>query len=228
MTYIFMDAETIPDNLDFEEPVKPTVEDMKVGNIKEENKLKIAKNKLTSALGKWEIEKQIAKAKAVKYHSLHALKARIICLSYALNDEDPVCLSGSEQEIMLAFDKVVAKTKSNFVMVAYNGKEFDFNLLALRSFLYDCPFLKQQFYKLHRGDDRFLDLAEVFTFFSFKTYFSLDEILKYFGIPTSKGEMDGSKVYECFLAGELKKIIKYCNDDVIGLRRLYKLYERKN
>lgn len=50
---------------------------------------------------------------------------------------------------------------------------------------------------------------------------SLDAICKAFGIP-GKGDMDGSKVYDAYLAGEYQKILDYCKDDVEKVRQLHK------
>jgi hypothetical protein len=39
-----------------------------------------------------------------------------------------------------------------------------------------------------------------------------------------KGDIDGSKVFDLYLAGELKKIYHYCMDDVEKVRKLHKAF----
>ena len=50
---------------------------------------------------------------------------------------------------------------------------------------------------------------------------SMDAICKAFGIE-GKGDMDGSKVYDEYLAGNYQKIIDYCKDDVERVRKIHK------
>jgi hypothetical protein len=50
---------------------------------------------------------------------------------------------------------------------------------------------------------------------------SMDAICKAFGIQ-GKGDMDGSKVYDEYLAGNYQKIIDYCKDDVERVRQIHK------
>jgi predicted PolB exonuclease-like 3'-5' exonuclease len=50
---------------------------------------------------------------------------------------------------------------------------------------------------------------------------SLDRLCKALGVKTSKGDMDGSKVYETYLAGDLTKIADYCREDVRAVRECY-------
>jgi predicted PolB exonuclease-like 3'-5' exonuclease len=50
---------------------------------------------------------------------------------------------------------------------------------------------------------------------------SLDRLCKILGVPTSKGDMDGSKVAETAAAGEWDKIARYCEGDVIATRACY-------
>jgi hypothetical protein len=50
---------------------------------------------------------------------------------------------------------------------------------------------------------------------------SMDAICKAFGIQ-GKGDMDGSKVYDEYLAGNYQKIIDYCKNDVERVRQIHK------
>ena len=50
---------------------------------------------------------------------------------------------------------------------------------------------------------------------------SLDRLCKVLGVPTSKGEMDGSKVWDAYQAGEYEKIATYCATDVEATRKVF-------
>lgn len=51
---------------------------------------------------------------------------------------------------------------------------------------------------------------------------SLDRLCKALGIESSKGELDGSKVYDFFKAGRLAEIARYCMGDVQAVRAIHK------
>jgi hypothetical protein len=50
----------------------------------------------------------------------------------------------------------------------------------------------------------------------------MDKVLKFFGME-GKGEIEGSNVYDHFLAGKYQEIADYCKKDVEDVRRLHKL-----
>jgi len=51
---------------------------------------------------------------------------------------------------------------------------------------------------------------------------SLDKLCKVLGVPTSKGDMDGSKVYDAYKAGEFDRIATYCKADVEVTRAVFR------
>jgi hypothetical protein len=57
----------------------------------------------------------------------------------------------------------------------------------------------------------------------FKDYVSLDKIAKFLGLGGKEEGIDGSKVYDMWLEGQLEKIEKYCREDVELVREVYKI-----
>jgi hypothetical protein len=57
----------------------------------------------------------------------------------------------------------------------------------------------------------------------FKDYVSLDKIAKFLGLEGKEDGIDGSKVYDMWLEGQLEKIENYCRDDVELVREVYKI-----
>ena len=51
---------------------------------------------------------------------------------------------------------------------------------------------------------------------------SLDSLSRALGIESPKGELDGSKVYDYYLAGRVDEIYDYCLRDVRATRAIYK------
>ena len=59
-------------------------------------------------------------------------------------------------------------------------------------------------------------------FGDYKHYTSLDLLATLFNIPTSKSDMDGSRVNEVYYREkDLRKIAEYCVGDVIAVAQLY-------
>jgi len=67
-----------------------------------------------------------------------------------------------------------------------------------------------------------LDTMELWKFGDYKHYTSLDLLLALFGIPSSKGTMDGSMVSQVYYKEKnLPKITEYCVADVVAIAQLY-------
>lgn len=67
-----------------------------------------------------------------------------------------------------------------------------------------------------------LDTLEMWKFGDYKHYTSLDLLTTLFNIPTSKGELDGSKVNEVYYRDkDLEKIAEYCVGDVVAVAQLF-------
>ncbi len=201
-TIIFLDIET------FSGDKKPDLDTIKVP----------ASYKKDEAILKYRIENQ---EREWRKESLQPLKGKIICTGLAINDEDPYIINGTEEEIILELDKVIAKTKGLFEVVAFNGKGFDYNWLAFRAFKFEAKTISGFLRGLTRYDERWKDLAETVKFFDYKVYYKFDDICKYFGIKSPKTKLSGDKVFDYYLDGKMDEIEEYCLDDVRALRELY-------
>jgi DNA polymerase elongation subunit (family B) len=116
-------------------------------------------------------------------------------------------------------DKADPKTK----LCAHNGKEFDFPYLSRRMLVNSITLPSL----LHLSGAKkwevpHLDTMEMWKFGDYKHYTSLDLLLALFNIPSSKSEMDGSKVNGVYYQEkDLKKIATYCVSDVVAIAQLY-------
>lgn len=108
-------------------------------------------------------------------------------------------------------------------LCAHNGKEFDFPYLIRRMLvngiaLPSCLNLSGK----KSWEIPHLDTMEMWKFGDYKHYTSLDLLATIFDIPTSKGDLDGSKVNEAYYKHkDLRKIAEYCVGDVQALAQLF-------
>ncbi len=106
---------------------------------------------------------------------------------------------------------------------AHNGKEFDYPYLSRRMLVQGIPLPES----LNQSGKKpweipHLDTLEMWKFGDYKHYTSLDLLATLFHIPTSKGDLDGSKVNETYYRDkDLRKIAEYCVGDVVVLAQLF-------
>jgi len=108
-------------------------------------------------------------------------------------------------------------------LCAHNGKEFDYPYLSRRMLIHGIalpPVLQLAGRK--PWEVPHLDTLELWKFGDYKHYTSLDLLTTVFNIPTSKNDMDGSRVnYVYHHEKDLPKIAEYCTRDVVALTQLY-------
>ncbi len=134
---------------------------------------------------------------------------------YFASDNEKILLD----EFKSTLDKLDSKTK----LCAHNGKEFDFPYLSRRMLVngITLPALLN-LSGTKKWDVPHLDTMELWKFGDYKHYTSLDLLLALFDIPSSKGEIDGSKVNHVYYQErDLKKIAEYCTRDVVAIGQLY-------
>lgn len=135
------------------------------------------------------------------------------------------CLSSDdEKKLLLDFKTLVEKSdQTSLKLCAHNGKEFDFPYLSRRMLvngiqLPDILNLSGR----KPWETPHLDTMEMWKFGDYKHYTSLDLLATIFNIPTSKTEMDGSKVNHVYYSEkDLAKIATYCTGDVVALAQVY-------
>lgn len=135
------------------------------------------------------------------------------------------CLQGDDEtKLLTEFKNLVEKYDSSTLkLCAHNGKEFDFPYLSRRMLVSGVPLPavlnlagKKSWEVPH------LDTMEMWKFGDYKHYTSLDLLAAIFNIPTSKNDMDGSKVNHVYhVEHDMEKISTYCTADVVVLAQLY-------
>jgi hypothetical protein len=163
---------------------------------------------------------------------IYAEFGKIIVVSigkYVENESGELCLktkcfaNDNEKALLEEFRITLEKADPKTKLCAHNGKEFDFPYVSRRMLVHgvSLPALLNLSGK-KSWEIPHLDTMEMWKFGDYKHYTSLDLLLALFDIPSSKGEMDGSKVNQVYYQEKnLAKIASYCASDVVAIAQLY-------
>ncbi|CZG36873.1 Predicted 3'-5' exonuclease related to the exonuclease domain of PolB [Legionella pneumophila] len=147
---------------------------------------------------------------------------------WSLGDEN-----SDEKELITRFFAGIDKHTPT--LVSWNGSGFDLPVLHYRSLYHSisAPTYwetgeNQQTFKwnnyLSRFHYRHIDLMDVLAGYQNRAFAPLDDISTMLGFPGKMG-MSGSKVWEKYLAGQLKEIRDYCETDVLNTYCVYLRFE---
>lgn len=154
---------------------------------------------------------------------------KIICISTAYFYEDEhrkLCLkvksiSGhNEKELLIQFLDLCAKVykhNKNFQFGGHNIKEFDLPYICRRVMINQLPM--PEYLWLHDRKPWEVKMFDTLNWWKFgdnKNYISLHLLASVLQIPTSKSDIDGSKVQEVYYQEKnLQRIVEYCQRDVV-------------
>lgn len=227
---LFIDLETIPSG-SYPEVVlspKPTLQDVKVGNRKGDNAIIYAQEKLPDAISKWEDESEKLQLKAKEGYlkrAVHSLTCEVICLGYAFDKHPPEVITGTEQEIIQAFNALINRfgdRKYAINIVGHNIIGFDLPIIFHRSIKFSQVSLMRFLsgFKDYQGKEHIKDTMLMWAYLTYKEFTKLDDVCKYLGL-RGKGDVDGSQVFDLYMQGKLEQICDYCKDDIDQVRDLY-------
>lgn len=150
---------------------------------------------------------------------------------YALNSEQAP--DDERQLLERFFDGLTRFTPT---LVSWNGAGFDLPVIHYRALLHgvaaprywdqgedDREFRYNNY--LNRYHTRHLDLMDVLSGYQLRAAAPLDGVAMLLGLPGKLG-MDGSKVWDAYLAGDLAGICQYCETDVLNTYLVYLHFER--
>lgn len=112
--------------------------------------------------------------------------------------------------------------KSEQLLCAHNGKEFDFPYIARRCIIngFPVPHLLNTAGK-KPWEVQHLDTMELWKFGDFKSYTSLNLLATALNVPTPKDDIDGSQVYSVYYEEKnLERIATYCAKDVLTVAQI--------
>lgn len=117
----------------------------------------------------------------------------------------------NEQDSIREFSKLITtiNTISNIRYVTFNGLDFDFPMLFLKSVRYG---IKLNLPIKRYATDEHFDVRAVLTNWDSYALGDLDFWSKYFGLERKEGTIKGEEVYEYYKQGKIDKIIERCGE----------------
>ena len=167
---------------------------------------------------------------AIHKTGLSGLFGQVLAVGMAEDDGEPICLYNTTGEANLLADvralicpvRQHTKTPSAFcdqTLVGHNVSAFDVPFLSQRMMVNGLP-------PLFKHGSKPWDLTVEDTMLMFacgaRNFYSLEDLCLSFGVESPKGGMDGSQVYEYYLAGRHEEIKEYCIKDVVATREVYR------
>jgi predicted PolB exonuclease-like 3'-5' exonuclease len=130
----------------------------------------------------------------------------------------------TEAELIGAFVERVGQLRPQ--LITFNGHRFDLPVLRYRAMVnrVSAAGLQVRPY-FHRFSDDALDLCDALGSFSPGARVKLDEISKILGLSGTPEGVDGSRVEEIVLAGQIEEVARYCESDVLNTYRVWLVYE---
>ncbi|MFN2349762.1 MAG: 3'-5' exonuclease [Thioalkalivibrio sp.] len=169
-------------------------------------------------------------------HHLHRIVAISVVLAtrerlavWSLGDED-----ATEKELISRFFEGVERYTPT--LVTWNGGGFDLPVIHYRALLHGVSAARYW----EAGDDdrdfrynnylsrfhwRHTDLMDVLAGFQMRANAPLDQVASLLGFPGKMG-MSGAKVWDAYLAGDIRGIRNYCETDVLNTYLVYLRFER--
>lgn len=172
----------------------------------------------------------------VKGTSFDGAYGRVLCIAYAVNDDEVRVLCNPENEQKPIEDFWFVARQCD-LFVGHNIMDFDLRFLLQRSMVLKVKPSWQRFGKKdwNNPDQKYLSFARYQHMPIFDTMhewaawggsrgggLGLEHIALAMGIPSPKDGIDGSQVFEFYKAGKVKEICEYCKRDVDTTRSVYK------
>jgi len=134
--------------------------------------------------------------------------------------------SHDEKELLENFADLLNSQPASLILVAHNGKEFDFPYLCRRMLIHGIKHPSQlEIAGKKPWEVNHLDTMELWKFGDYKSYTSLNLLTAIFDIPTPKDDMDGSMVGHVYWnENQLERISTYCQKDVVATAQLLRRY----
>lgn len=218
MANIYFDIETLPSDdsgiiADIAAGIKPP------GNLKK-----------AETIEAWERdEKPGAVLEAVKKTGLDGTFGRICCIGFAVNDDAADVRYGDEAETITAFFAWLIEAarisdyteRQSAIFIGHNILSFDLRFLWQRCVVNGIRPPAFIPFNAKPWDGKVFDTMTAWNP-ERERRISLDKLCLALGVPSSKGDMDGSKVAEYWQAGRHQEVAAYCMADVEAVRQCHK------
>lgn len=163
---------------------------------------------------------------------------KIVCISvgYFVTKSDirnfrVTSFFGEEKKLLLDFNNLLNNhfNNSQNILCGHNAKEFDLPFLARRMIINQITIPnKLNLFGKKPWEIAHLDTLELWKFGDYKHFTSLKLLTKILGIPSSKGDIDGSQVGHVFyVEKDIDRIVTYCEKDVIAVAQVFLRFRKE-
>ena len=165
---------------------------------------------------------------------IYAEFGKIVCISVCMFHKERLRVKSyygnDEAALLLEFADMLHKSKSGrkiAYLCAHNGKEFDFPYIGRRMVVHGIPVPDLLECRNKKPwEVPLLDTMDLWRFADRKDYTSLETLTTLFNLPSSKDDLTGAEVYECYYQQkDLERIKKYCQQDAVAVARLMMKYQ---
>ena len=211
MTTMVLDCETIP--LITDEIRKEVADSIRVpGSYSKPDTIANWESSVKPGL----VEAELARG------GLDATRGRLLSFSYAIDDDDPVCIMHDDERTLLqAAMGEISDCPAGTVYVGFNHTGFDLPFIRRRAWANGLVVPRRP-YKVKPWDDCLLDLMLLWAP-DRDGRISLDKLCRVLGVPSPKASgFSGADVWPAYQRGELDTIQRYALADVVATRECYR------
>lgn len=210
---LFLDIETVPEEANFD-TLDPEMQSLYEQKTQYQRKEDFSPEEFYDRAGIW------------------AEFGKIVCISvgYFVNKSDirnfrVTSFFGEEKKILNDFNNLLNNhfNGPQNVLCGHNAKEFDFPFIARRMIINGITIpSKLNLFGKKPWEIPHLDTLELWKFGDYKHYTSLKLMCKVLGIPSPKGDIDGSQVGHVFyVEKDIDRIVTYCEKDTIAVAQIF-------
>jgi len=139
---------------------------------------------------------------------------------------------GEEKKILLDFANLLNNHfgQAQHLLCGHNAKEFDIPFIARRMIIHQVALpQKLNLFGKKPWEIPHLDTLELWKFGDYKHFTSLKLLTKILGIPSPKGDIDGSQVAQVYYEKkDIDRIVTYCEKDTIAVAQLFLRFRRED
>jgi hypothetical protein len=132
---------------------------------------------------------------------------------------------GDEKKILHDFSNLLNNhfDQPQHLLCGHNAKEFDIPFIARRMIINSIAIPnKLNLFGKKPWEVPHLDTLELWKFGDYKHFTSLKLLSKVLGIPSSKGDIDGSQVgHVYYVEKDIDRIVTYCEKDTIAVAQVF-------
>ena len=208
---LFLDIETVP-------------EESSYSNLVEE------KQKLYAQKTQYQRKEEFTVQEFYDRAGIWAEFGKIVCISVGFFDDDTSFrlksfVGDDEVKLLVDFKSLLNQyyNQKHHVLCAHNGKEFDFPYIARRMIINKIELPeKLNLFGKKPWEVSHLDTLEMWKFGDYKHYTSLNLLTNILGIPSPKGDINGSQVAKVYYEDkDLDRIATYCEKDTLAVAQVY-------